>query len=95
MKVPFSSSAVRPQKRSVGLVLTARNRPHFFPPFELCDTQAIGSLLEEYNMLKFVPLDYRDPDALQDLLLHVDIAFNYEEEVEHRLRSDEEPNPDD
>lgn len=43
---------------------------------------AMGALLEDYSMVQFVPLDVSDEDSLATLLLQVDLALQYDEEVE-------------
>ncbi|KAJ8907514.1 hypothetical protein NDN08_007625 [Rhodosorus marinus] len=52
--------------------------------------QALAALLEEYNMVSFVPLDYNEEDAVENLLLQIDIALNYDETVDPKMPSDDE-----
>lgn len=49
---------------------------------------AMGTLLEDYNMVQFVPLDLSDEDSLATLLLQVDLALQYDEEVEPSVPKD-------
>ncbi|CDF39962.1 unnamed protein product [Chondrus crispus] len=43
---------------------------------------AMGALLEEFSMVSFVPLDASDDDSIADLLLMVDLALQYEDEID-------------
>eukprot|EP00026_Physarum_polycephalum_P014409 Phypoly_transcript_14922.p1 GENE.Phypoly_transcript_14922~~Phypoly_transcript_14922.p1 ORF type:complete len:225 (+),score=29.44 Phypoly_transcript_14922:273-947(+) len=54
---------------------------------------AIGSLLEDFNMVSFVPLDITDPESISEVLLHADTAIQYGEDtdvVEPRQRDDDD-----
>jgi GTPase SAR1 family protein len=47
-------------------------------------TEAICSLLDDFHMVSFVPLDITDEDSLNDVLAYADAAVNYGEDVEVR-----------
>jgi len=43
---------------------------------------AIGSLLEDFNMVSFVPLDISDPESIEVVRHHADTAIQYGEDTE-------------
>jgi GTPase SAR1 family protein len=45
-------------------------------------TDAIGSLLQDFNMVSYVPLDASDPDSVSLVLSQIDHAIQYGEDVE-------------
>lgn len=51
-------------------------------------TDAICQLLDDYSMVSFVPLNIRDEDSLEHVLMTVDHAIQYGEDLE--VRGDEE-----
>jgi GTPase SAR1 family protein len=44
--------------------------------------EAIGTLLDDYSMVSFVPLDITDPDSISLVMQHIDNATQYGEDVE-------------
>jgi len=49
--------------------------------------EAIGSVIEDYKMVNFLPLDISDEESITDLLAQIDNAIQYGEDlevVEHR-----------
>lgn len=50
---------------------------------------AIARLLDDYDMVSFLPCDVTDEDALDTVLLHVDNAIQYGEDMEPREPRDE------
>lgn len=83
----------------------ARLEEHMFPdtdklseelsqhtgPRHLRLNAAMGGLLEDFNMVSFVPLNITDNDSIAYLLLQADTALQYEEEIEVRAKEQEEP----
>jgi hypothetical protein len=47
---------------------------------------AIGTILDEWNMLSFLPLDYSEEDSLQDVLAQIDNAIQYGEDADVKIR---------
>lgn len=47
---------------------------------------AMGSLLDEFGMVNFVPLDAGNEDSLATLLLSTDLALQYEDEIDQNVR---------
>lgn len=47
-------------------------------------TEAICSLLDDYTMVSFLPLDITDEDSIDHVLAHVDHAVQYGEDLEVR-----------
>ena len=45
---------------------------------------SIASLIDEYSMVSFFPLDYSAEDSLQDLLAYIDNSIQYGEDEEIR-----------
>lgn len=60
---------------------------------------AMANLLDEYNMISFIPLDLSQEDSMADLLVTIDVALQYDDEVDHHLEvpdmDDDEENNDD
>lgn len=52
------------------------------PPRFVKLNNAMGSLLDDFGMVSFVPLDITDDDSIATLLLMVDLALQYEDEVD-------------
>jgi len=55
-------------------------------------TQALASLLDDYSLVKFIPLQLRDDieeDSLKDVLATIDQAIQYGEDLEVRDRLEE------
>jgi GTPase SAR1 family protein len=53
-------------------------------------SEAIGELLDQWNLVNFVPLDITNQDCISDLLAHIDNATQYGENEEPHEPSDEE-----
>lgn len=58
-------------------------------------TEAIGSVLEDYSLVKFVPLDKEDEDSITELLLVIDTTIQYGEDCDVKDRYPEEQDADD
>jgi hypothetical protein len=52
-------------------------------------SDAIGELLDQWNMVNFVPLDITNEDSIADLLAHIDNATQYGENEEPHEPEDE------
>ncbi len=52
---------------------------------------AMGALLDDFNMVSFVPLNIVDNESIANLLLQADQALQYEDEIEVKAREHEEP----
>ncbi|KAK9839039.1 hypothetical protein WJX74_008262 [Apatococcus lobatus] len=46
----------------------------------------MADLLDEYSMVSFLPLDITDEDSIQELLIHIDHALQYGEDLEVNTR---------
>ena len=51
-------------------------------------------VLEDYSMVKFVPLDVNDEEVIEQLLLTIDISMQYGEDLEVKDRFPEDVDPD-
>jgi len=57
--------------------------------------EAIGSLLEDFSMVSFLPLDINDPDSIDFILQNIDAAIQYGEDTEvHEGREHDENDGD-
>ena len=54
-------------------------------------TEAFGKLIDDYAMIKFMPINVTDEDSLNDVLLSVDNAVQFDEEQEVKMRDFDEP----
>ncbi|XP_076435155.1 GPN-loop GTPase 3-like [Babylonia areolata] len=53
---------------------------------------ALASMVDDYGLVRFLPLDPTDEDSVNDVLAQVDTAIQYGEDMEHREQRDpEEP----
>jgi hypothetical protein len=52
--------------------------------------EAIGSLLDDYSMVSFIPLDITDEESIEALLLQIDNAIQYGEDTEVKEPRDED-----
>lgn len=57
--------------------------------------RAFAQLIEEYNMVSFVPLNIKDEDSLELVLSHVDNAIQFGEDEEPKEPKDEEDEDED
>jgi len=58
--------------------------------------QAIGQLVEDFNMVAFLPLNIKDEDSITAILSHVDNAIQFGEDQEPKEPKEEaEPDMDD
>ena len=53
--------------------------------------EAMGKLLDDFSMVAFVPLNISDNESVATLLLIVDQALQYEDEIEVKVRDFDEP----
>eukprot|EP01116_Phalansterium_solitarium_P011088 TRINITY_DN26696_c0_g1_i1.p1 TRINITY_DN26696_c0_g1~~TRINITY_DN26696_c0_g1_i1.p1 ORF type:complete len:303 (-),score=108.05 TRINITY_DN26696_c0_g1_i1:274-1182(-) len=57
---------------------------------------SICSLIDDYSMVRLVPLDITDEDSIGDLLIQIDNAIQYGEDLEPKeIRDEEDPDVDD
>lgn len=47
---------------------------------------AVTSLLDEYSLVSFVPLDISDEESIGDVLLQIDMAIQYGEDADVKIR---------
>ncbi|KAF6256362.1 hypothetical protein COO60DRAFT_1640782 [Scenedesmus sp. NREL 46B-D3] len=52
---------------------------------------AVASLLDEYSLVSFVPLDISDEDSIGEVLLQIDMAIQYGEDADVKVREFEGP----
>lgn len=45
-------------------------------------------------MVNFIPLNNTDPESVESLLLHIDNAIQYGEDLEPKVQNDEDPDED-
>lgn len=50
--------------------------------------EALGMLLDDFGMVQFVPLDISDEESIGNLVLHIDMCLQYDEEVEPTVPKD-------
>lgn len=56
---------------------------------------AVAGLLDEYSLVSFVPLDITDEDSIGEVLLQIDMAIQYGEDADVRVREFQEPDAGD
>ncbi len=53
-------------------------------------TEALGRVLDDYSLVKFLPLDIRDEENVADVLQAIDNTIQYGEDLEVRTESQED-----
>ncbi|XP_037729110.1 GPN-loop GTPase 3 [Drosophila subpulchrella] len=54
-------------------------------------TEAIGSLIEDFSLVRFFPLDSQDEESVGDLLLQIDSILQYGEDADVNVKDFDEP----
>uniref|UniRef100_A0A1L8DI81 GPN-loop GTPase 3 n=1 Tax=Nyssomyia neivai TaxID=330878 RepID=A0A1L8DI81_9DIPT len=58
-------------------------------------SEAIGSLIDSFSLVRFLPLDISDEESINEVLLIVDNVIQYGEDFDVKVHDMEEPDPDD
>lgn len=58
-------------------------------------SEAIGTLIEDFSLVRFTPLNLKDEESVNDLLLTIDNIIQYGEDGDVRTYEFEEPDPED
>lgn len=58
-------------------------------------SEAIGTLIEDFSLVRFSPLNLNDEESIADLLLIIDNIIQYGEDGDVKQRDFEEPDPED
>lgn len=58
-------------------------------------SEAIGSLIEDFSLVRFTPLNLNDEESIADLLLIIDNIIQYGEDADVKQRDFDEPDPED
>lgn len=53
-------------------------------------SESIGSLIVDFSLVRFLPLNFNDNDSLQDLLLQIDSILQYGEDSDVKVRDFDE-----
>ncbi|XP_072048035.1 GPN-loop GTPase 3-like [Amphiura filiformis] len=64
--------------------LLVTDAEHLAPQFQKLN-EAIASLIEDYSLVRFLPLDKGDEETIGDLLLSIDIALQHDEDQEVKI----------
>ncbi|XP_058795854.1 GPN-loop GTPase 3 isoform X2 [Phymastichus coffea] len=57
-------------------------------------TQAIGKVIEDYSLVRFLPLNIKDEKSIADVKLTIDNIIQYGEEEDVRMKDFDEPDPE-
>ncbi|XP_036343178.1 GPN-loop GTPase 3-like [Rhagoletis pomonella] len=58
-------------------------------------SEAIGNLIEDFSLVRFVPLNIDDEESIQDLLLQIDNVIQYGEDADVKIRDFDPPEEED
>ncbi|XP_055902834.1 GPN-loop GTPase 3 [Eupeodes corollae] len=58
-------------------------------------SQAIGALIEDFSLVRFVPLNVEDEESVQDLLMQIDNVIQYGEDADVKIRDFDPPEEND
>lgn len=53
-------------------------------------TESIGKLIEDYSLVRFLPINLKDNDSITDILITIDNALQYGEDLDVKTRDFEE-----
>lgn len=54
-------------------------------------TQAIGKVIEDYSLVRFLPLNIKDEESIADVKMTIDNIIQYGEEEDVRMKDYDEP----
>ncbi|KAJ8913629.1 hypothetical protein NQ315_007346 [Exocentrus adspersus] len=54
-------------------------------------TETIGKIIEDYSLVRFIPLNLKDHESISDVLLTIDNVIQFGEDQDTRTRDFEEP----
>jgi hypothetical protein len=57
-------------------------------------SEAIGGLIENYSLVRFLPLNLKDQESVSDILVTIDNVIQYGEDQDIRTRDFEEADDD-
>lgn len=57
-------------------------------------SEAIGTLIEDFSLVRFIPLNLNDEESINDLLLIIDNVIQYGEDADVKTKDFEQPDPD-
>ncbi|RXG67915.1 GPN-loop GTPase 3, partial [Armadillidium vulgare] len=57
-------------------------------------TAALGQVLDEYSLVKFIPLNINKLESISDLLLQIDFSIQYGEDLDIKTTDYDYPDPD-
>ncbi|BFZ18340.1 hypothetical protein BsWGS_21379 [Bradybaena similaris] len=69
------------------LLLDEFQDKEFGPRFQALN-KAMAQLLDDFSLVRFMPLDYADEDGINDLLIHIDQTIQYGEDLEPKEMRD-------
>lgn len=58
-------------------------------------SEAIGNLIEDFSLVRFIPLNLTDEESIADLMLIVDNIIQYGEDADVKVHDFDEPDPED
>lgn len=58
-------------------------------------SEAIGTLIEDFSLVRFTPLNLNDEESIADLLLTIDNIIQYGEDADTKTKDFEQPDPED
>lgn len=58
-------------------------------------SSALARLIDDYSLIKFFPLDLKDEESIGDVLLTIDMAIQFGEDADVKVKDFDEPERDD
>lgn len=58
-------------------------------------SEAIGTLIEDFSLVRFTPLNLNDEESVNDLLMTIDNVIQYGEDADVKTNDFEQPDPED
>lgn len=57
-------------------------------------TEALGNLIENFSLVRFIPLDRRDEENIGDVLQSIDMAIQYGEDMDVKTKDFDGEDPE-
>lgn len=58
-------------------------------------SEAIGRLIEDFSLVRFLPMNIQDEDSVTDVLVTIDNIIQFGEDADVKTKDFEEPDPED
>lgn len=57
-------------------------------------TEAIGEVVDNFSLVRFYPLNIKDDESIENILLTIDNIIQYGEDADVKIKDFDEPDPE-